>query len=327
MPGAGGEPIATLAREVRADLEAWAGRYPIFDRARFPAVAITTAVHVPDLTHADRALLAVVPLWLFAFDDLVDGGGIGGPELAVLVANYQAIVRGVPGPPRPWGCRLPGSAGQLGQVLAELGQRLATYSSFTEPLAGYWRTSFALAVEGIVRDRLLSASLRPDGTHRPSGDSAAARLAPPTYQAWLETAQCSIGVHPYLAACFVMYGDLGIASRLPALARITDACGRAFRLANDLRTWEKEERERNFNSVAAVVAELERAAPGLTAPERRARARHYLERRLAVHVAETRALLAASPAPDGAVEAGIGRLVEFVVRFYAAHDYHTFQAK
>lgn len=321
----GGGPPAALAREVRADLAALAARFPVFDRARLPALALTIAAHVPDLARADRELLALVPLWLFAFDDLVDGdlrggGQVQGPEVAALVAGYKAIVRGGAGAGPFPGPRPPGPAGELGLALAELAARLAAYRSFGGALAAYWHASFDLAVDGIVRDRARSARLRLGSGRPPEGEAPL-----PTYAEWLATAQHSVGVHPYLAACFIIYSDPTLARRLPALARITDACGRALRLANDLRTWEKEEREGNFNTVAALRAEIGRARPALTPAERQSRALRDLEGRLAAQVAETRALLATSPVPDGAVEASIARLVAFVIPFYAAHDYHTFR--
>ena len=176
-------------------------------------------------------------------------------------------------------------------------------------------------VDGVVRERVWGAMLAtlPDTT-------GTTLRALPSYDALMDTALYSIGVPHYLAACSIVHNDPQVVARLPMLVHIGEACARAFRLANDLRTWEKEEREQTFNTLMAVRRELQSAQPGLSAAEYQERALHFLQWRLGVHVAQTRALLAASPVPDGAVEVGISRLVEFVTQFYAAHDYHTFRA-
>lgn len=318
MSSPDGERIAALAREVRVDLDTYAERYPIFDRARFPAVALTTAVHVPDLTRADRALLALVSLWIIAFDEIVDEERVSRPALDTLVADYIAIVRGAPRDT----ARVAGPGDQLGRALREIGRRLAAYTPGT-PLVVHWGASFERMVDGIVRQHDLGVAL--NGEAAGVAPAPARAAAPLSYDALLDIALHSIGVPYYLASSFIVYDDPRIADRLPLLVRIGEACARAIRLANDLRTWEKDAREGSLNTLVAVCAELERVTPGLSAAEYRAQGLRSLEERLAASVARTQSLLALSPVPHGAAEAGIARLVEFVTAFYAAHDYHTFQ--
>lgn len=326
MSSPDGERIAALAREVHVDLDTYAERYPIFDRARFPAVALTTAVHVPDLTRADRALLALLTVWIFAFDEVVDEARLSVSELDTLITRCKTIVRGTspcltphPEDKRDRAAQTSASPveDQLCHALHDLARQLATYRSFSL-LAEHWHTSFELMVDGIVREQRLGAAL--------AAPSPASPSTVPSYDALMETALHSIGVPCYLAACFIAYGDPALAGRLAELRHIGEACARAFRLANDLRTWEKEEREGIFNTLVAVRTEIGRADPDLSAAECQERGIRLLTDRLAVHVAQTWSLLAASPMPNGAVEMGIARLVEFVTMFYAAHDYHTFRS-
>lgn len=312
----GDEPTRTaaLAREVRADLEDWAARYPLVRRTRFPGIALTAAVQLPELGRADRALAGLVAAWLFTFDDVVDEERVAGPALAALVADLKAIAWRAP-PAVGAGGSEPGA--QMGRALTEIRERLAAYRSFAS-LADHWRLTFAQAVDGIVRDRILGTALR-------GAAPGAPRPAPPSYATVMATAQYSIAAHHYLASCLVVYNDPRVVARLPALAAIGTECARAVRLANDLQTWEKEEREGIFNTLAAARAELLRAEPGLSAAEGQERALRFARERLAAHAAHTRALLAVSPVPDGAVEAGLARFLDFTTGFYAAHDFHTFR--
>jgi hypothetical protein len=149
--------------------------------------------------------------------------------------------------------------------------------------------------------------------------------AVPTYEDLIDMLAHSVGVQHYLATCFIVSGDSLLAERLPSLRPAVTACARAIRLANDLRTWQKDEREGGISTLKAVRAELMRAHPGLSRAECQARARRLLAGRLDAEVARTHELLAASPCPSGAAERGIARLVAFVPRFYASHDYHTYR--
>ncbi|HEX5503663.1 MAG TPA: terpene synthase family protein [Thermomicrobiales bacterium] len=325
--------VERARREVQADLAAWVRRYPVFNPARFPPLALTTAVHLPDAPRADRALAALVSLWIIAFDDLVDEARLAGPALRELAAGYTLLVHAGPGrapvaapPPGP----LPATA-QLAAALREIARGVARRDP-PAPLAAYWRATFARMVDSIVAQKELGAALDAPGALVPSGPApsgpAPSRVlgvlgvlgAVPSYDRALALLEESIGVPHYLATCFILAGDPTLPGRLPRLLPLVGACARAIRLANDLHTWPKDERERNLNTLVAARADLARAEPDLDAATRHARALRLLAERLRAELARTRALLAASPRPDDAVERGLARLVEFVTAFYTSDE-------
>lgn len=310
------------AAEVAADLEAWAADFPLADRRRFGALALTTAVHLPGLGRAERALAARLNAWIYAFDDLVDGvppdrfdwRGVDGrrrlPDGALdgLAARCAAVLDGGGARP-PAGGDVAGVVAALAGIVREVAARPGA-----PPLTAFWRDTFRRMLAGIVRERRLEAAL-------------AAGAAPLSPAAHLETARYSIGAPHYLATCFVLHAgadDPALPRRLPALAALALVAADVARLANDLRTWPKEEREGTFNSIRAADAALARLMPGLPDADRRAQAILAVERLLAAARGRVRALVAAAPAPLPAAEAGIARLVDVVPALYAAADFHDF---
>lgn len=319
--------------EVRADLEGWTNRFPIFNRARFPALALTLAAHLPDRPRSDRSLIGLLSLWIAAFDELVDQDWVTGSARLELADQCKAAVGGVAQNTYDSlhsscsGSRTTLSSGeQLLCALDELRLRLMSL----EPeitLAEYWQHTFGHMIDGIVVQRELGASLYAGISDQPASEHPILLPADvPPYDVLMRTLHHSIGVPHYLATCFLMYRDPELADRLPSLIPVVEACAKAVRLANDLRSWRRDIQERNINMLVAATAAISRAEPALPPSECHERAMHQLAERLAIHVTEMHSLLNASLRPDGAVERGLVRLVDVVTGVYASHDYHTWQS-
>ncbi len=319
--------------EARTDLERWANRYPIFNRARLPALALTLAAHLADRPRADRSLIGLLSLWIAAFDELVDQDWVTSSALHELAYQCKAAVGGVAGDTYhslhsscSWSCTALSSGEQLLCALDELRLRLMAL----EPditLTAYWQDTFGRMIDGIVVQRELGASLYAGISDQPASEHPILLPADvPPYDVLMRTLLHSIGVPHYLATCFLTYRDPELADRLPSLIPVVEACAKAVRLANDLRSWRRDIRERNVNMLVAAAAAISRSEPGLSASECHVRALHQLAERLAIHVAEMHSLLNASLRPDGAAERGLVRLVEVVTGVYASHDYHTWQS-
>ncbi len=319
--------------EARTDLERWANRYPIFNRARLPALALTLAAHLADRPRADRSLIGLLSLWIAAFDELVDQDWVTSSALHELAYQCKAAVGGVAGDTYhslhsscSWSCTALSSGEQLLCALDELRLRLMAL----EPditLTAYWQDTFGRMIDGIVVQRELGASLYAGISDQPASEHPILLPADvPPYDVLMRTLLHSIGVPHYLATCFLTYRDPELADRLPSLIPVVEACTKAVRLANDLRSWRRDIRERNVNMLVAAAAAISRSEPGLSASECHVRALHQLAERLAIHVAEVHSLLNASLRPDGAAERGLVRLVEVVTGVYASHDYHTWQS-
>ncbi|MGN6758567.1 MAG: terpene synthase family protein, partial [Thermomicrobiales bacterium] len=278
---------ALVAHALRDELAQWAALFPVLSGADLAAVAGTVAVHLPDVGGAERVTAGLITLWTLAFDALVDNGELSA-ALDALTAWYGAIVDSVPGAPPAPPAGVPAPGVDLGRVLAALGRRLAAAHTFPA-LAPTWRASFARMTAAIVAQRRLVLDVS----------------VLPTTVELLSLTEESIGVAHYLAACWILYDDPCLTSRLPSLTELAATCARVIRLANDLRTWAREEREGMVNLVVAEAAAIGRRDPALTADECHTRACQVLATVLAAEVAHLRAGQAASPSPAGAPDLGL----------------------
>lgn len=313
--------LARHAAETAADLAAWGHGFPLADTRRFGALALTTGVHLPGLSRGDRALAARLNGWIYAFDDLVDGVPIERREDADWLAGWRlpdaaldqlatrcvAVVSGAP---------MRASDDEPGGVVAALADLVSEVRTrpCSPALDAFWRDTFQRMLGGILRERRLTAEL-------------AAGAAPPSPAAHLETARYSIGAPHYLATCFILHAgadDPLLSQRLPLLTALALAAADIARLANDLRTWVREEDEGTYNSVRAADAALGRLMPTLSSSNRRAQALQAVEHLLTVRTERVAALLAAGPVTQYSAEAGIARLVEFIPALYALADFHDF---
>lgn len=312
--------LARHAAEAAADLAAWGRHFPLADSRRFGALALTTAIHLPGLGRRERALAARLNGWIYAFDDLVDGvppersattipsvGCLADTTLDHLADRCNAVLadRG----DRAHGDDPGGVVAALAELVGELRARPCAPS-----LVALWRETFARMLAGILCERRLVAEL-------------AAGAPPPSPAAYLETARYSIGAPHYLATSFILHADTddpGLPGRLPTLTALALAAADVARLANDLRTWVREEGEGVYNSIRAADAAIARLMPVLPAAERRAQALQAIEHLLTARRARVEALLTLTPRPHADAEAGIGRLVTFIPALYATADFHDF---
>ncbi len=305
------EPVPEIARETQVDLERWAGRYSSLDPTQFSGLVLTTAAHVPTWPRSKRLLAAMVSVWILTFDGMVDEGRIPEAEQASHVAAYKAVIRhGSPTSPLP--------DDDLSLALRDIRERMDSYPS-SAALLGHWLGSFDQMVDAIVWQRHAAPALR--------GVTERFRTMLPSYDALMERALHSIGVPFYLATCFILHEDPTIEVRLQDLIEISLECARAIRLANDLRTWEREEVEQTINTVMVLRHEILRENPEIGPAESRNRAIQVLKERELASIARTHTLLACSPGSSSPVETGIGRLVTYVTGYYAFQDYRTFSPR
>ncbi len=296
----------TLRAEVGADLRAWSTRYPLFDPARFPALAATTVAYLPTARRADRALAALVSLWIVAFDALVDERDTDTATLDALATRYGGLTAADRGARHAGPLRLEGVAEQLDAALREIVVLLDDYHPPTA-VRLWWEHSCRATIAAIVRQRELGRTGAP----------------PPRYTAALPLLVDSIGVRPYLAVGAIVGREPGLVSRLAATTALAGECALAIRLANDLRTWEKDESEGGFNTLTALRAEVVSAEPTVSATVAHDRTLAALRARLASSMARCHGHPAATAA--GATASAMVRVTEVVVAIYAAHDYHTYR--
>lgn len=301
------ESVAILTRNTQLDLERWAEHYPSFAPEQFSGVILTNAVHVPDWSRSQRLVAVLVSAWILMFDGMVDEGRISPSELHARVAGYKAVIRGETVTP-------PRSDDDLFMALIDIRERMAIFPAFTS-LSRHWQWSFDQMVDAIVWQRHGGPAL--------GWVTEPTEITLPSYDALMKRALHSIGVPFYLATCFILHDEPTLEERLPVLIEIGEECARAIRLANDLRTWEREELEQTINTVVVLRYEILRENPEIDPVECRDRAIQILRERELASIARTHTLLASSPGSASPVEAGIGRLLNYVTGFYALQDYRT----
>lgn len=170
-------------------------------------------------------LVADAGLVLFAIDDLLDDPELAAEEGRLRVAQYAAVARGE---------SLPEVAfDPIARALTELRRRLAEHDRAGD-LVDAWADAVGRMLAG------MGAELDDDA-------SGAAGL--PRY---LASGRDSIGVEMVALAAWIATDAAGTRAALPALRRAERSFSTAVRLANDLRTCERERAEGRVNAVTLV---------------------------------------------------------------------------
>lgn len=259
-------------------LRAWAAPFGVFDPRRFAPTALTMVAAAPWLPEADLWVMSAIPAWIFTIDACLDEGVFRPEERRTRAAHYVAIAAAAPGlGPEP---RDPYAA-----ALADLQRRLAE-RRLGEPLRPYWAHACRRMLAGMIAEC-------------EAGD----RGEMPDWNTYLRRGLHSIGVPMYLAGAYVLTDDPGLPGGLSALLPMVAESGRAVRLANDLRTADKERAEGNCNALFFAGEE-----------EVRSRCLAAVERMLAA---------GRRVGPDSPAAVLTERVTRFAVDFYAEHDYHT----
>jgi hypothetical protein len=285
--------IARQTEVVTDFLHAWARPFGVVDPARFATTALTMAAAAPWLSDADLCDMATIPVWIFTIDHCFDAGLFAAGERRLRAGRYVAIAGG-----RPLAALGPAAAADpYARILDDVQARLAR-----RPLFAALRPEWVWTCRRMLAGMIFECE---------AGQGVRGGAAPPTYRRYLAAALHSIGVPMYLAGAWVIAGDPAAPAQLPSLRALARFAGRAVRLANDLRTFAKEEAEGNFN--ALVLLQGRGLAPGEARRRVGADCRRNL-RRLAA---------AARTLPPGPAVALVQRVTRFSVDFYAEHDFHT----
>lgn len=297
--------IRHVAAQLTADLKPWAEASAVINPVRLPVVALTVAACAPSWNPALLQLLAKVTFWIFSIDDAIDAEGLPDEVLTSKVASWRTVLED---PLRP----TPGGGDEHAALLAEIAAEIAK-SPLTKPLYGHWRTNFERMFAGMLFERELGRRFRAEGP-----------AALPPYSTYLSHGLYSIGVPSFASSACLLRAEPGALDRWAAYLVMEQEAGRTLRLANDLRTWQREAQEHNLN--ALMILQHRYTAAGM--PEHAAWER--AERVVAQQMARCRARCAnmkpllALAAPETAE--ALARTVEFAVEFYREHDYHTVPA-
>ena len=172
------------------------------------------------------SLVADAGLVLFAIDDLLDDSGVCVDEGTLRIEQYSAVARGEPCPEVAFD--------PIARALANLRDRVAA----TDPegdMVDAWADAMVRMLAGMGVEL------------RRASDPAATSL-----ERYLASARDSIGVEMIAFTAWVAMGAGATRAALPSLRRAERSFSTAVRLANDLRTCERERAEGRVNAVTLL---------------------------------------------------------------------------
>jgi hypothetical protein len=296
----GGRDTATTTTHVLARLRPRLWRRPDGARAveRLTAIARLVAGAAPWLDDEALELIYRMNLWTFTIDDRFDEPGQTSEEtLAALADRCVAVAAGQ-------------SVGRLEdpvlEELAELRRAAASRPLFAS-IGGRWID----AVEGVARGMLQEC--RWANAYQSIGAGAL-----PTLAEYMVVAERSIGLLPHIWLTCLSSRDVSCVRSLAHLERMAAVANRCVRLANDLRTSEREAREGGVN--ALVI--LGHVSPS-DALEREAEptARSVVETTIAADLEEL-CVVANNPVTrSGRAERSIFAIARELCRFYEVRDF------
>lgn len=299
------ERVQEVAAQLTADLGPWVRDWSVINPVRLPTTALTLAAAAPDWDPASLQLLIKMTLWIFSVDDAIDEEQISNGVLNRKLSAWRTVLRDPLRSHRR-------ASDEHAAILTEIGCSF-TESPLFKPLHAHWRRNFERMFTGMLFERETGLRVR-----------AAGPAALPSYSAYLEHALYSIGVPCFATSACLLRAEPGTLAQWPLFVAMEREAGRALRLANDLRTWQKEAREHNLNVL--MILQHSYTVGGMPAHAARTWAQREVARQMALCQARcaAMALWASGQIPD--ISGALARVVDFSVEFYREHDYHTVPA-
>ncbi|PTL82370.1 terpene synthase family protein [Vitiosangium sp. GDMCC 1.1324] len=293
--------VFELTAELARPLGEWVARYPFMRAVRVPQIALTLAAAGP--FRDAPALLPCTRLvaWIFAVDDMMDEGLIPYAELCARVERCLPILDGAEG-----------STGQddpLFQGLREIRDEFARSPLFPA-LQPHWSHATRQLLGGMQREDQWSAQYRESGQRER-----------PSFEAYLDNGFYSIGVPATYRGALITLGDESVPSHLPRLREMEREASICVRLANDVRSYEREVAEQKLNSLTLLQQELVRSA-GLTEAAALEQARATIQSSIQQGLERCTALARTGQTTTGYPERFILGIAGFACDFYTQHDYH-----
>jgi len=292
--------VTRLTEHTASALDAWAARYPAIRQVRVWPVALSVVTASPHNTPEAVLAVARLGLWIFALDDVFDEEQLPETELLRRAERYQAIARGSSAAP---------AGDTLAAALDGVRDELAGFALF-ESLAEDWATSLCQTIQGMIHEYHWRQRYLAEGAS-----------ALPGYAAYVENGRYSIGIPPHDWAAVITTGDASAVDCRPHLHAMDRIAGTCVRLANDLRSYEKELAEGNINSLVILAHALQEQ--GLDASQAHLRAQAQVREDIVRGLDSLARLQLERGTSSGYPEAGIADIARFCCGFYAAHDYHT----
>lgn len=282
----------------------WASQYSLIRMIRTPPVALLTATVAPQIALLDSLLVAKLILLIFGIDDMAD-------ERVVTLAELQRKTE-------QW-CLIAnhGSNGEVndrdqpGTILSELREELSEFRLF-EPLREYWSSSIRHLFDAMVQEYRYGLQYGAGGAH-----------ALPSLDEYLSWGLHSISVPFWALTVLIILGDSSVVERFESIDEAIKYAGAAIRLLNDLRTFDKEMRENNMNSVVIAYHAMLDRNPNGTEEGTLSEAKQYVLQLADSYAQRCYDWVGQIRTESKQFEEAISRLVAFNADFYSERDYHT----
>lgn len=259
-----------------------------FDPVRFGPAALTNVVQNPSLPLPALRTLTHLTLWIFTVDDFIDQGRWSPQEVLERTHSYEKIAAG--------DLSVEEVSDQLGYILSGIMNKLRE-----SPMYERLHVSFLDAFDRMLRGMLWEASL-----HK----------AHATWDEYMAHAVFSIGVPTYIIATWLVQSDTMNTLHQGTLLRMVRLSATAIRLANDLRTFEKERQEGNYNALVLLLADVDASSMSWEESYRDA------AERLQSMITKLLMDLERSCIGSDPYSVAIKRVTEFSVALYEHHDFH-----
>ncbi len=297
------ERIVALANDVATDLAEWSRRYPLIRPVRCLPLALSVAASAPFCSRSDIFSTARVSLWVFAVDDAFDEGGWSRRVLVRRANEYRAICRGG---------RATLGQDELAYALSEIVDDMARFPVF-QPLSSTWAGAIEGTLDGMLREDNWRHDFRRFG-----------RPALPTYREYMTAGRYSIGGPPHIWSSVITAGDLSVSRCFELIRSMERTASQCIRLANDLRSDEKEKLEGKVNGIRILTTAFQDV--GLPAADAHDKALRRIASEIDRGLLRLERFVNHSATDTGRPEAAIANIARFVCDFYSKHDYHTFVA-
>lgn len=295
--------VEARAAEAREIAIRRAARHPLVRQARARPLSMLLAAAAPSCDVEELVSQMCAVLWVFAVDDVFDDPCSSDADIARMVSSVLPAVRG-----EPWGRR---GAHALAVMAREVREDLTRYPTF-DRLQVKWADVVSRMIDGMSLERAWQLDRR-------RGSAAL-----PRYADYVGSGGHSVGAHASAWTSIITLGDASAAEHIDSLHDIVSASAVVVRLANDLRSHEKEVLEGNVNSIVILSDRLVRG--GQSPAEAELRARALVRAEIDAALARVDALLRAPGTDTGQPERVVAATAHLAGAFYERHDFHTFDA-
>ncbi|MFY0521658.1 terpene synthase family protein [Archangium gephyra] len=317
-----GAHVFALTQELSAALRPWMDRHDrmislttsrdIMRNARAKQLCLTLAAAAPFLDVSRLMPATCMGTWFFVVDELTDEHGLTSSAQWGKLVGLHALFS--PGRQDAIDTQGDERLAPLLEALSDLRGLLRQYPIF-ETLSPELARALEEGLSGMRAEALWSA-----------GSSDASRPSFPSLEEYLEKgALQTTGVIPVCLCMISAIDDPSIRSHLPRLLEMAHQVAICVRLANDLRTYEKELAQGKLNALGIVQQVLLKDGKAPDAAAALALAREAVQDKLSLTV--KRCMELGGPESREKTQTMLPErfminLVAFVCDFYTHHDYH-----